>query len=265
MFTRFAHRTIRTRIDPFVPRLLRWRDVPPAPVFLLALAVLTACGGADAARGGDAAEPPAAAESATEERADGEREPNAATVAKACEDYALAIADLGLLEAAWPAALAEMRRGATTWQPDAQLVELTVGCDWGVTADCVDLSDDGEVTVGDDCGIDGGENLAWDGVFYTADDYYWHSADDSTFMVMTETPLDPAAISFAGLHAALIAAGYDDATPLPGDVVVTADADFDGEPEAHFSYVLYLEPTADGETVRLVVDGVDHTVAKHTG
>ena len=265
MFTPFLHRAIWTRIVPFLPRLLAWRDVPPAPVFLLALAVLTACGGADASRGGDAAEQPAATESAAADRMDRQGEPDAADVTKACDDYMLETADLALLETAWPAALAEMRRDATTWQPDAQLVELTVGCDWAVAADCVDLADDGEVTVGDACGIDGGEGLAWDGVFYTVDDYYWHSVDGSTFMAMTETPLDPAAISFDGLHAALAAAGYDDATPLPGGVVVTADADFDGEPEPHFSYVLDLEPTADGGVDRLVVDGVDGTVAKQTG
>jgi hypothetical protein len=222
MFTRFVYRMALTRIVPFVPHLQAWRGVPLVPVFLLAVAVLTACGGADAASGGkDAA--------GTQAPTAVERETDGGDAAKACADSMLAMGDLGLLEAAWPAALAGMQQGATAWQPDARLVQLSVGCDWGVSDDCVDVADDG-----------------------------------STYILMTDTPLDPAAISFAELGDALAAAGYDDATAVPGDVTVTSDADFDGEPEPHFSYVLDLEPTADGELVRLVVDGVDGTVAKQT-
>ena len=118
----------------------------------------------------------------------------------------------------------------------------------------------------DDCAMDGGDGLAWDGVFYAVDEGYWHSLDSSTYLELTETPLDPAAIDFGELHQWLAAAGYDDATRLLADVVVTfdADADSDGEAEPHFSYVLGLAPTPDGQVVRLVVDGVDGRVTKQS-
>ena len=138
-----------------------------------------------------------------------------------------------------------MQDAGQGWHPGAELVQVDIGCGTDV--------------------FFGGENdgaIVWDGIFDAPGAGNWHSADGSTYMVLTEAPLDPARVSFAKLHDWLAAAGYDDGTKLL-TIAVSLDADADGTPEDRFSYRLDQMPTVDGTVVRLIVDGVDGTVTEH--
>ena len=235
MFAHILHRIVPTKLLPLGYHVLAGPGFSIASLFVLAIALLTACGGNDGSPAARAAEPrdAAAQEEATDADGDGP-----------CADLSISIGELAQADAEWPAELATMQARGSGWQPDADLVQIEMGC----SADI----------------FFGGENdgtIAWDGIFDAPGKGNWHSADGTTYMVLTETPLDPSLVSFAKLRDWLAAAGYDDDTRL-FNVAISHDANVDGTPEEHFSYRVDQFPTATGTVVRMVVDGIDGTVTE---
>ena len=227
-----------TRLAPFAGIAPGWSGLPVGAIFVLAVTLLTACGGGGADGGADAAEPAGRTESAqpVARSTDDEGQP--------CADFAISIGELAQADAAWPAELAAMQDAGHGWHPGADLVQVEVGCN-------LDAFFGGEK---DDA-------IVWDGIFDAPGKGNWHSADGSTYMVLTEAPLDPSRVSFAKLHDWLAAAGYDDGTKLL-TIAISLDANTDGTPEERFSYRLDQLATEDGTVVRLIVDGVDGTVTE---
>ncbi len=235
MFARIVHRMVPTKVVPVAYHVLAGPGFSIASLFVLAIALLTACGGEDSSPAARATEPPDAA--AQQQAADAETD-------APCADASFSIGQLAQVDAAWPTELAAMEAGAQAWQPDANLVQLNVGCN----ADAFFGGDDNDT-------------IAWDGVYFSPGNGNWHSADGSTDIVLTEAPLDPSLVSFAKLRDWLAAAGYDDGTKLL-NITVSFDADANGTPEEHFSYEVSQFPTATGTVVRMIVDGVDGKVTE---
>ena len=187
MFTRIAHRMTFARFVIHGHQLAAGPGFSIASLFVLAIALLTACGGGDGSSGARAAEPGNSV--AQEQAADAE------TDDAPCADLAISVGELEQVDAEWPTELAAMQEAGKGWQPGADLVQVDVGCSMDV--------------------FFGGENdgsIEWDGIFYAPGNGNWHSADGSTYMVLSEAPLDPSLVSFAELHDWLVAAGYDEGT-----------------------------------------------------